>query len=236
MKRILIIVLCLLLALPLCALAEPAVPEALDMSILCENRAYQFDFLPWFSTPEAAQEAFAGVDIQRINIDGNLTLVEFTYPSGLTGGEGRMRLIYRLINEELALTEIRFTEMLADDAAAAAYIDTLSSRYEDIYERKVLGMEYRTLLKLRDCLEEEHMSDGKYHVGMGVYSGREFIAPDGADYATAMRVELDPAERRRVYLPGEGEYFVSYKIGLAKNESTTSSGKSYSSVGALYGY
>ena len=219
MKRIFTLALSLLLALCACASADSAVPEALDMSILCENRAYQFDFLPWFSTPEAAQEAFAGVDIQRINIDGNLTLVEFTYPSGLTGGEGRMRLIYRLINEELALTEIRFTEMLADDAAAAAYIDTLASRYEDMQAREALGRSSRTLLRVRESLDEENLNDGAYHLRMTLNNVKTFAAPDGAEYGAQLYMQVDPVKELGEYLPGEGEYFAAISLTLASGSS-----------------
>lgn len=220
MKRIFTLALSLLLALCACAAAEPAVPEALDMSILCENRAYQFDFLPWFSAPGAAQEAFAGVEWQRVNIDGELTLVEFSYPSALTGGEGRVRLIYRLMGGDMALTEIRFTEMLPDAEAAAAYIDALASRYEDMQAREALGRSSRTLLKVRESLDEENLNDGAYHLRMTLNNVKTFAAPDGAEYGAQLYMQVDPVKELGEYLPGEGEYFAAISLTLASGSSS----------------
>ncbi|MGN0742286.1 MAG: hypothetical protein ACI4L8_06535 [Candidatus Fimadaptatus sp.] len=219
MKRIFILALSLLLALCACAAAEPAAPEALDMTVLSESSAYQFDFLPWFSAPEAAHEAFAGVEWRRVNIDGELTLIEFGYPSALTGGEGRMRLIYRLTGGDIALTEIRFTEMLPDAGAAAAYIDALASRYEDMQARQALGRSSRTLLKVRESLDEENLNDGAYHLRMTLSNVKTFAAPDGAEYGAQLYVQVDPVKELGEYLPGEGEYFAAISITLASGSS-----------------
>ena len=62
MKRMTLLVAVLLaLLLPLSVLADaapPAAPEALDMTAPLEEGAYQFDFLPWFTTLDDALAAF----------------------------------------------------------------------------------------------------------------------------------------------------------------------------------
>lgn len=189
------------------------------------GQAYQLDFLPWFSAPEAARAAFAAVDDwRRINVDRDTALVEFTWPCAITGGEGRVRLVYRRVGEELALTDIRFTQTLKDGEAAAAYIAALSDRYEAIDARGELGMSGRTLTKTRSALDEENMNEGAYHLSTRVIEAQRFPAPDGVEYGAHMLVTVDPVRDLGEYLGGEGEYYASYRYVLMPMDDTHTAG------------
>lgn len=230
MKRMTLLVAVLLaLLLPLSALADAA-PEALDMTAPLEAAEYQFDFLPWFTTFDDALAAFdleAGdytltiAGTSSVVEPGNRSILEFSYPSALTGNDARVQLIFELIPADAndtayKLIGVRTIESLADLDALNAYIDAVDSRFSDMLERKVVNMVAKPILTNWPTVRDNFAADPPTASGCTISGAKVFTDPAGLDRNANMFISLNTAADTYALQmgSGSGEYFALYEFVL----------------------
>lgn len=234
MKRMTLLVAVLLaLLLPLSVLADaapPAAPEALDMTAPLEAAEYQFDFLPWFTTFDDALAAFdleAGdytltiAGTSSVVEPGNRSMLEFSYPSALTGNDARVQLIFELIPADAddtayKLIGVRAIEGLADLDALNAYIDAVDARFSDMLEREVVNMVAKPILTNWPTVRDNFAADPSTASGYTISNAKAFTDPAGLDRNANMFISLNTAADTYALQmgSGSGEYFALYEFVL----------------------
>lgn len=232
MKRMTLLVAVLLaLLLPLSVLADaapPAAPEALDMTAPLEAAEYQFDFLPWFTTFDDTLAAFdleAGdytltiAGTSSVVEPGNRSILEFSYPSALTGNDARVQLIFELIPADAddtayKLIGVRAIEGLADLDALNAYIDAVDARFSDMLEREVVNMVAKPILTNWPTIKDHFASGEPTTNSSTISAAKDFTDATGAVRHVNMYIHLSAANIAREFFAGDGQYCVLYEFAL----------------------
>lgn len=234
MKRLILLMVALMALLPLGALADaapPAAPEALDMTAPLEEGAYQFDFLPWFTTLDDALAAFGLEDGDyRLIIAGPIapsepgcrTVVEFEYPSALSGSGASAQLIFEYMptgadgtGKDL-LIGVRLIESLADFDAFSAYMDAIGQRFEGMAGSKAVARTTLNAIENWPYIVENFTANPLTASNFGLYSLKAFTDPAGLDRNANMYINLGASTTTRALQmgSGSGEYFALYEFAL----------------------
>lgn len=215
-KKLLSLLLALLL--PICAapaLADGDVtnaPEALDIFAPAESQSYEFDFLPWFTSPEDAQSIFQLDDTVRLHSnDGSRTTLEFGYPSALTGSDARVQLIFDALTLEsdpdappaLSLTGVCVIETFADHDGQKAWIDSFDARFNGFNYIKVSHDDPQFNVLLDAMLDVSRHLDNPYiqqgHSECGATTAITRSGPDGIERNLTVESIIGTAKVRPEY-------------------------------------
>lgn len=235
MKRMTLLVAVLLaLLLPLSVLADaapPAAPEALDMTAPLEAAEYQFDFLPWFTTFDDALAAFGLEDGDyRLIIAGPVVpsepgcraVVEFEYPSALSGISASVQLIFEYMptgadgTGENLLIGVRLIDSLADLEAFSAYMDAIGQRFEGIAGSNAVTRTTLNSIENWPYIVENFTANPLTASNFGLYNLKTFTDPVGLDRNANMYINLGASTTTRALQmgSGSGEYFALYEFVL----------------------
>lgn len=231
MRHILALLLCALLSLMPCMALADGAPDALDMTRPLDSAAYQFDFAPWYSYMDDILAAFGENAVWHRTSAGSLisptagdmTVMESDYPSAITGANARLQLIFEAFADGDSTAEllvgVRMVEELNDIDALNAYISEVAARFDDMAERKVLGMTAKQVIGKFASLSENFASDPESAGRFSINNVGNFTAPDGGAHTVNMLIWLSARKNAAEYMTGDAPYCAIYEFVLRPAEA-----------------